>query len=110
VEGGEAIGQAQLQCIMNVLDFSLTVQEAIETPRFRLAASPNFYLPGNPVSMSLESRVPEETVKQLRSWGHDVQASGPYSICAMQGILVDLETGAATAGADPRGGYYAIGY
>ena len=49
--GGEAIGQTQLQCIMNVLDFELTVQEAIEAPRFRLAASPNFYKPANPVSM-----------------------------------------------------------
>ena len=55
--GGEAIGQTQFQCIMNVLDFGLTVQEAIETPRFRLAASPNFYKPGNAVSMSLETRV-----------------------------------------------------
>jgi|EP01046_Picozoa_sp_COSAG06_P027795 gamma-glutamyltranspeptidase/glutathione hydrolase len=108
--GGEAIGQTQFQCIMNVLDFELTVQEAIETPRFRLAASPNFYKPGCPVSMSLESRVPEETVEQLRSWGHEVKESGPYSICAMQGILVDFETGAASAGADPRGGYYAVGY
>ena len=95
--GGEAIGQTQFQCIMNVLDFGLTVQEAIETPRFRLAASPNFYKPGNAVSMSLETRVSEgsETpvlclacgfhggcfdralvvtaVEQLRAWGHDVK-------------------------------------
>ena len=34
------------------------MQEAIETPRFRLSAAPNFYKPGCPVSMSLESRVP----------------------------------------------------
>ena len=54
--------------------------------------------------------MPEETFKQLRSLGHDVKESGPYSICAMQGILIDDETGAATAGADPRGVYYAVGY
>ena len=95
---------------MNVLDFGLTIQEAIETPRFRLSATPNFYRPGCPVSMALESRVPESTVEQLRGWGHDVQPSGPYSVCAMQGILIDESTGAAAAGADPRGGYYATGY
>ena len=49
-------------------------------------------------------------MEQLRAWGHDVIPSGPFSICAMQGILIDEGTGAATAGADPRGGYYAVGY
>ena len=93
------------ECIMNVLDFGLKIQEAIESPRFRLSAAPNFYRPGRPVSMALESRVPESTVAQLRGWGHDVQLSGAYSICAMQGILIDERTGSAAAGADPRGGY-----
>ena len=86
------------------------MQEAIETPRFRLSAAPNFYKPGCPVTMSLESRVPAKTVVALEAMGHAVEATGPFSVCAMQGILVDEATGAAAAGADPRGGYYAVGY
>ena len=85
-------------------------QEAIETPRFRLRAAPNFYKAGCPVTMALESRVPAETVAALEALGHAVEAVGPFSVCAMQGILVDEATGAAAAGADPRGGYYAVGY
>eukprot|EP01052_Picozoa_sp_SAG31_P030818 SAG31_NODE_3198_length_4565_cov_4.748097_2_plen_278_part_00 len=108
--GGEAIGQTQLQSIMNVLDFGLSIQESIEAPRFRLSASPNFYKPGAPIAMQLESRVSQSCVEKLEALGHAIQSTGPYSICAMQGILVDAATGNAAAGADPRGGYYAVGF
>jgi hypothetical protein len=39
------------------------------------------------------------------------QLVGSYSINALQGIRRDVEVGGtASAGADPRGGYYAVGF
>ena len=48
---------------MNILDFGMTIQEAIEAPRFRLAGEPNFYKTGAKVTMSLESRFPPAVVQ-----------------------------------------------
>jgi hypothetical protein len=60
--------------------------------------------------MHLESRVAPSAVEQLAQMGHKIEPSGPYSVCAMQGILIDQRTGGPAAGADPRGGYYAVGF
>ena len=44
--GGETIGQTQFQVLVNVIDFGMGIQEAIEAPRFRVDAEPSFYKPG----------------------------------------------------------------
>ena len=44
--GGETIGQTEFQMLVNLIDFELPVQQAIEAPRFALDAEPNFYKPG----------------------------------------------------------------
>ncbi|MCA9072065.1 MAG: gamma-glutamyltransferase [Planctomycetaceae bacterium] len=40
--GGETIGQTQFQVLLNLLDFEMGIQEAIEAPRIALDAEPNF--------------------------------------------------------------------
>ena len=47
--GGETIGQTQFQVLLNVLDYGMEIQEAIEAPRISLIAEPNFYRPGSEV-------------------------------------------------------------
>jgi gamma-glutamyltranspeptidase len=46
--GGETIGQTEFQMLVNLVDFELPVQQAIEAPRFALDAAPNFYKPAPP--------------------------------------------------------------
>jgi len=108
--GGETIGQAQLQVMVNLLDFGMDIQEAIEAPRFNLSADPNFYRPGSAVRMNLENRVDEETVAALRAMGHDVRLTAGYAGGNMQGIFRDPVTKTLRAGADPRNLGYAIGW
>ena len=50
--GGETIGQTQFQMLVNLIDFQLPVQQAIEAPRFSLDAEPNFYKPGSEITVS----------------------------------------------------------
>lgn len=110
--GGETIGQTEFQGIVNVIDFGLTIQEAIEAPRFRLDADPNFYKAGAAITLALERRVPAATIKVLEAMGHKVRLLPEYTpgVGGMQGILVNLETKTMTAGADPRRAGYAIGW
>jgi gamma-glutamyltranspeptidase/glutathione hydrolase len=109
--GGETIGQTQFQTLVNVLDFHMPIQEAIEAPRFALSASPNFYRAGSAVTVRIEGRFPPATLDRLRAMGHTLDVvPGFGAIGNMQGILVDPASGTMTAGADPRLSGYAIGW
>lgn len=109
--GGETIGQTQFQMLVNLIDFQLPVQQAIEAPRFSLDAQPNFYRPGAEITVAIESRMPAATIEALKAMGHKVRVNpGWGSIGHMQTIKIDLVTGAITAGGDPRRTGYAMGY
>ncbi len=108
--GGETIGQTQVQMALNVLDFGMPPQQAVEAPRFSLDANPSFYKPGAQITLRLENRVSPDIVKALEAKGHKVQLVNPWSVGSMQAIVVNAETGTMTAGADPRRTVYAIGW
>ncbi len=109
--GGETIGQTEFQVLLNLVDFAMPVQAAIEAPRLSLNAEPNFYKPGAAITVQIEGRVPAATIASLTAMGHTVQVlPGWGSLGHMQVISVDQKTGAMTAGADPRRTGYAMGY
>jgi gamma-glutamyltranspeptidase/glutathione hydrolase len=109
--GGETIGQTEFQMLINLVDFELPVQQAIEAPRFALEASPNFYKPGAEITVRIENRVPADVVAALRKMGHKIEVlQGWGSLGHMQTIKIDRKTGAMVAGGDPRRTGYAMGY
>ncbi len=109
--GGETIGQTEFQVLLNLIDFQMPVQAAIEAPRLVLNAEPNFYKPGAAIKVQVEGRVPAATIAALKAMGHTVEVlPGWGSLGSMQVIRVDQKTGAMTAGADPRRTGYAMGY
>ena len=69
--GGETIGQTEFQVLVNLIDFDMPVQQAIEAPRFALNAKPNFYKPGAEITVQIEGRVPAETIAALKAMGHN---------------------------------------
>ena len=109
--GGETIGQTEFQMLVNLIDFDLPVQQAIEAPRFVLDATPNFYKPGAEIEVQIESRVAPETIAALKTMGHHLKVlPGWGSLGHMQAIRIDPRTGTMMAGGDPRRTAYAMGY
>ncbi|MEW6321640.1 MAG: gamma-glutamyltransferase [Acidobacteriota bacterium] len=110
--GGETIGQTQFQVLVNVLDFGMNIQEAIEAPRFRVDAEPNFYKPGAAMTLAMEDRVSAAALTALAGMGHTLERLPAFTagVGGVQGILFDLEAGTMTGGADPRRAGYAIGW
>jgi gamma-glutamyltranspeptidase / glutathione hydrolase len=109
--GGETIGQTEFQVLVNLVDFDLPVQQAIEAPRFVLDAKPNFYKPGAEILVNIENRTPADTIAALKAMGHAVRVlPGWGSLGHMQAIRIDPKTGTMMAGADPRRTGYAMGY
>ena len=100
--GGTTIWQTQPQLITKLLDFGLDIQSAIESPRF------SWQLGGT--TIRIESRIPVHVLDKLRAMGHNVQPVAEWAVGAMNGIIIDRETGLLRGGADPRRDGYAIGY
>ena len=111
--GGDNQDQALLQVFLNVVEFGMNPQEAVEAARFdtqHLVSSfdDHAFRPG---SLNVESRIPEEVVRTLEARGHKVTLQGPWgTLSAPTVILYDAKTGVASAGADPRRGRYAVAW
>lgn len=103
--GGDAIWQTMFQLIVNLIDFDMDIQDAIEYPRYR-----SFEFSGNLVR--IEPGFPEDTISELVRLGHNVNMydSLTSGTGGAQGIVVDLETGAMMGGADPRRDGYVAGW
>ncbi len=104
--GGHGILQTTVQVLVNMLDFAMNVQAAIEAPRFRLMAGRR---------VALESRIPAPAREGLTRLGHEVElvgewAAGSFSIGRAQAIWIDPESGTYMGGADPRTYGTALGW
>lgn len=99
--GGHGILQTTLQMLVNVLDFGMSVQQAIEAPRFSCGV-------GREVSM--EERFPLHVRRALQTRGHEVKLAEAWAIGGAQGVMADSEHGVLHGGADPRRDGFAVGY
>ncbi len=100
--GSYGILQTTMQLLMNVLDFGMSPQQAVEAPRFR-------YFAGRQVKM--EERFPLHTRRDLEARGHEVGVIEAWSpiVGGAQAIQVDSDQGTFQGGADPRRDGYAFG-
>jgi gamma-glutamyltranspeptidase/glutathione hydrolase len=111
--GGEGIGQTQMQAFLNVVEFGMGIQEAIEATRIELRAKPDFYKPGAEVSIGFESRLPDTVRQALQAKGNQLRVEPePFAqvFGGMQGILINQARRTLSGGADPRRGGCALGY
>ncbi|MGH9665068.1 MAG: gamma-glutamyltransferase family protein, partial [Bryobacteraceae bacterium] len=100
------------QTIVNIVDYGMNVQEAIEAPRWSTTSFPASEFPHTmyPGHMAVEDRIPDSVRAELTQRGHVVEVKGPWTMNATCAILIDPETGVRHAGADPRGDSYALAW
>lgn len=101
--GSYGIMETTPQFMINLMDFGMTVQAAIEAPRVR---------PQEMNRVIVEGRIPAEVRAALAARGHAVDPQPEWSALfgGAQGITVDPESGGLAGGADPRRDGYAIGW
>jgi len=108
--GSYGILQSVPQIAFNILEFDMTIQEAIDAPRFRWKDE-HGSIPATEIIM--ETRVPEEVRYDLTHLGFDLDTrvgEWSMSVGGVQGIIIDHETGWIEGGADPRRNGYALGW
>jgi gamma-glutamyltranspeptidase/glutathione hydrolase len=112
--GGDVQVQAMCQAFLNVVEFDMSPQLAVEAPRVATHTAPNSFSPHTVQYnvITLEANIPDPVAEQLTRMGHrverwerlDWQAGG---VCM---ITVDSANGVRTAGADPRRECFALGW
>jgi len=108
--GGDNQDQAMLQVLLNILEFGMTPQEAVEAPRFQ---TEHFYASFafhefSPGKLNLESRIPKATADKLEGWGHKVMISGDWSNSSAPTVILKKD-GVLHGGADPRRARFIFG-
>src|SRR5690349_19708481 len=111
--GGDNQDQALLQVLLNIIEFDMNPQEAVEAPRFDTqhyvsSFDDHEFLPG---SLNVEARLGLKTIQELSNRGHKVKMQGDWgTLSAPTVITYDPKTGVAAAGADPRRSRYAVAW
>lgn len=105
VMGGDMQAQGHVQVALNMIDFDMNVQEAIEAPRYRI-------LGGRRVR--LERAIAPEVRHELAAMGHELESldalpPGPQ-YGGGQAILIDHVRDVLQGGSDSRKDGCAIGY
>ncbi|MEV0116061.1 gamma-glutamyltransferase [Streptomyces sp. NPDC050844] len=90
----------------------LDLQGAIDAPNWHNDSFPGSFYPRGmrPGSVTVESRMGEAVIEELRRRGHDVTVGEPWSEGRLCAVARDPRTGVLSAAANPRGMQgYAVG-
>ena len=90
--GGTQIAMGVLQAMLNVIDFDMDMQQAVQAPRFSATSD----------TIDVSNRIPDYTVRPLREMGYTVQRLPTgFAFALVHGI--QSVRGMMNGGADPGG-------
>jgi gamma-glutamyltranspeptidase/glutathione hydrolase len=95
VMGGLMQPQGHVQVLMDMVDFGMNPQEAMDAPRFEI-------LPPWPDVVALEPGISPEARGKLEQMGHQIIPGKMFGFGGGQVIVVDPATGARHGGSEPR--------
>lgn len=97
--GGIRIFSSLTQIILNVLEFGMSLDEAIEAPRFF-----SYSAEGRPRPIFVESRFPGTVIAGLKALGQEIEVREAYDkfFGGAQGIMIMREKHIIYGGADSR--------
>jgi gamma-glutamyltranspeptidase/glutathione hydrolase len=110
--GGDDQCSRTMQTLLNIIEFGMNVQQAIEAPRWTTRSFPASPFPHTmyPGDLGVENRVPPAIRAELLRKGHKVRVYGSWALGSNAAIIVDPATGILNAGADPRANAYAVAW
>jgi gamma-glutamyltranspeptidase / glutathione hydrolase len=102
--GGDQQDQWSLQFFLNVVDFGMDLQEALDAPTVQTTHFPGSFYPhkADPGGVRVESRIGADVREELAARGHKVNVDGPWSHGQVT-VVAREANGVVSGAASPRG-------
>lgn len=103
--GGDQQDQWQLQFFLNVMQFGMSLQQAIEAPKCSSEHFDGFFAPHTrfPKRLRIESDVDDNVIASLARRGHEIDRAPMWTEGYMNAVSFDPDDGQLEAACDPRG-------
>jgi len=109
--GSDTQPQTQLQFFLNVAEFGLNVQEALEQPTVISNSFQDSYQPHDVKGMLLTPALLPQAVKDgLSAKGHRLDIRNVKGVGSVKAILIDPRTGVLMGGVSPTGDSYVMAW
>src|SRR5438105_14321541 len=109
--GGDQQDQWSLQFFLNVVEFGMDLQEALDAPTVQSTHFPGSFYPHQavPGGVRIESRIPADVRDELASRGHKVSLDGPWSHGQVSVVARESNGGLSGAASPPGRVPYVMG-
>jgi gamma-glutamyltranspeptidase/glutathione hydrolase len=103
-QGGDMQDQWTLQFFLNVADFGMNLQEALDAPTIHSEHFPSSFYPREayPQRLSVEGRISQDVRDELARRGHEIIVPGDWVHGRVLAVSVNAERGTLSGGASPR--------
>ncbi len=95
--GGDNQPQWNMQTVVNLLDFGMDVQQALEHAKWTGIEKNGRHI------LRIEEQAGEETLQQLRKMGHELEVIPPFACSGASQLIEIRKDGVRLGGSDPRG-------
>jgi len=97
IMGGRNQSQAHTQFVVDLADYKMNIQAAMEAPRFTKISFAG-------CDVKMENRFSQKTRDELKAKGHEIQLLGTFSssVGGGQAVMRDFATGVNYGASDPR--------
>jgi gamma-glutamyltranspeptidase/glutathione hydrolase len=109
--GADTQPQAQLQFFLNVVEFGMTVQQALEQPYVVTTGFKSSYYPHRADgTLQIPSAVPEHVRDELAAMGHKLDLRNTRGVGSVKAIIIHPTTGVLMGGVSPTRDSYVVAY
>jgi gamma-glutamyltranspeptidase/glutathione hydrolase len=109
--GADTQPQAQLQFFLNVVEFGMNVQQALEQPSIVSTGFRSSYYPHRVGGeLQIPSALPKHVLDELAAMGHKLDIRNARGVGSVKGILIDPKTGVLIGGVSPTRDSYVMAY
>ncbi|MGH9319552.1 MAG: gamma-glutamyltransferase [Vicinamibacteria bacterium] len=109
--GADTQPQTQLQFFLNVVEFGMNVQQALEAPAVISTGFRSSYYPHRVEgTLRVPSSLPRHVLDELASLGHELDVRDVRGVGSVKGILIHPGTGVLMGGVSPTGDSYVVAW
>jgi gamma-glutamyltranspeptidase/glutathione hydrolase len=109
--GGDTQPQTELQFFLNLVEFGMNVQEALEQPAVISSYFQSSFWPHESANkLRVPNSLPAYVLEALAAKGHDLEIRDYRGVGSVKAVILDPKSGALIGGVSPSGDSYVIGW